>query len=278
MKLLHKVTVLAIAAFGVASAHALPTIVTDWTYSIDTLWTDATGQTPVSGVGTQVLSWGIPSPNPGPQSSLTIGPAEGPAGLVDTYIGAPAAAIADPTFWAAANSLTHANNVIRVNTSLLTAELSSTLSLVANAPPGAPGTPGELAPPLTINIKFKETPNTAPCAVVGSPVPCNDIFTLQGGSLQDSFFYDVDGTGAQEYFVSVFPSSGGVLGVLPPNVCAAAGEDEGCIGFTTEELKENELAFSFVVSTQQIPEPGSLALVGFALLGAGMARRRIAKA
>ena len=129
------------------------------------------------------------------------------------------------------------------------------------------------------NIAFTETPNSGTCAVTGSPKKCNDIFVLTGGLLNSSFSYDAgDGDGLRQYFVNIFPTTGGVLSVLETTACLAAGQAANCIGFSTPEGKSTKLAFGFTISTQplqQVPEPGILALFGLGLLGAFVARRRL---
>ncbi|MES3014302.1 MAG: THxN family PEP-CTERM protein [Pseudomonadota bacterium] len=249
------------------SAQAAPTIVTEWSYDLSSLWT-AAAPAGVTGVGTQTLAWGTPA-GPGGQSQLVIS-GDVAGGSVDTFVGAPGPI--PPAFFAAGNALTHNNQPI-IGASLTGATLTATLSLDAVMPDGVG--PGGIDP-LIVNIGFAETPNQEPCAVDGSPTPCNDIFVLIGGLLNQSFTYDVDGTGDVTYFVNVFPTSGGVLSFLDDDECIAAGQAPGCFGFSTPEGESTTLAFGFTISTSPflVPEPGVLALTGLALLGAGLARRR----
>ena len=268
MKLLIKnLAVAAGMALSVLSAQAAPTIVTQWTYGLSSLFSAAAPGT-VTGVGTNTLAWGV-STGSG-QSSLVIGNSPAGPSPVNTFIGG---GLVPVGFWAPGNSITHNNNPI-TGAALTSATLTSSLNLTALLPV-ATATPGPL-PPLIVNIGFAETPNTAPCVVAGSPVPCNDIFVLVGGLLNQVFSYDVDGSGAVNYFLNVFPSTGGVLSILTNAECAAAGQGAGCLGFTTPENQSTTLGFSFTISTQPfvIPEPGSLALAAVALLCAWLIRRR----
>lgn len=262
MKLISKLTCIGVAlAMASSSASA---IVTNWDYSVSSLFTSATytgagGTDPTGGVG--ALSWGT-STGSG-KSSLVVGGS--PAlGNVNTYlgIGVPNA----PPFLGLSTSLTHNNNPI-TGTSLLSAVLTNTVVLNPVIP-NNPALPGQLFP---FSIGFAETSNAAgTCAVASSPTPCNDIFVLTGGLLNSSFDYDaLDGDGLMTYFVNIFPVTGGVLGVLDNSVCAAAGQGSGCIGFTTPEGEDTTLAFGFTISANplQVPEPGILALFGIALMG-----------
>lgn len=265
-----KSTLAAVVLGAASSAHAA--IVDTWNYSVSSEWLSVTGGqnvvlTPLS------LSWGNTVESGGVRSSLVISNSPS-VGSLDTYIGGGAPPVVAP-FLGTGNTLTHNNFSIPSGSGITGAVLRSTLTLddptVAGTQPGA-------LPSLTFDIAFTETPNVSGSCVAPSPPnnPCNDIFVLKIGLLNAVLPYP---DASQLYFINIFPIAGGALGLLDNAICAAAGviTTTGCLGFTTIEGQSNPLSFGFTISTERldIPEPGTLALAGLALLGAGMARRRM---
>lgn len=243
----------------VGSAQA--SLVTVWDYSVATAWSGATF---TSGGGAQTvnasqISWGNPTGNlntnpNGERSGLLISASPFTGQITtDSFIPSPT------------QTITHVNNPISGDfATLLTAGLSTTLTLTPFSPAGAPLDPFK----VDFSVDFRETSNAAPC---GFPVVtvCDDIFVISFGSLNNVFIYE-----GVEYFTSIVPLNNSLI-TLPAATCAAAGKPAGCLGFTTPESAATAVPFGFLITSREIeiPEPGALGLVGVALFAAGLARR-----
>lgn len=246
---------LALALLLSASIASAATMVTQWTYANDAVFTDWKND-----IGTQTytsisldfrtLEWGVPGSTStnGLPSSLVI---DGPVTGNDLVTGGGPVPVVD---------ITHNNNVLRSDRPHLRyGEVLASIQFTPFIPAG----PAQPVASALLTFLFFETPNTS-----ATPM---DIFVLTNpGLTTNSFVYDWH---TYTYSFQGFGFSQ-ITGAYDAYLDSIHGPGTYYGWLTAERGATNVQFYLSMTAERTVPEPGTALLLGAGLLGLGLVGRR----
>lgn len=250
------------------ASTANASLVTTWSATETDSWINTTGNLGAVGTGgltssESVISWG----GTGSYLDKTLSTTLARSAVTITNAAPELEVVTNggPVF---TTVLTHYNNTIKSGQNKLAhTTLHTSLVLTPTAPVG----PARAPSVIDFGVNFIETSNIGPADGSGcgfeSATSCDDIFVLDNlEGLISSFVYD-----GYKYTLNAF---GFGLTILTDAQCAAVGKPTGCAGVVTPEKEFTRVQMGFTITSEKIPEPAPLALLGLGLFALFSARSR----